>query len=124
MCLHNMAFSFDTENPNLETDSHSFHRLYTMRDPEGVTHILSETTSERDLGVIIDNKLSWQHHIDRAIAKAPVKKKPFDKLRHDACYLMYHTFQSNRIATIFSKNGISNYFLVASTSQCLIYTTY
>jgi len=58
-----MAFSLDTDNPYWESDPHSSNRLYTMRDKDGVTHILSETTSERDLGVIIDN-------IDHAAAKA------------------------------------------------------
>jgi len=60
-----------------------------MRDKDGVTHILSETTSERDLGVIIDNKLSWQHQIDHAIAKA---SSAYGNLKHSFKYWTPSTF--------------------------------
>ena len=94
-----MAFSFDTENPNLETDSHNFHRLYTMRDSENVTHILSETTSERYLGVIIDNKLSWQHQIDRAIAKA---SSAFGNLKRSFKFWTPSTFRALYVRPLFA----------------------
>ena len=70
--LHNTAFTQDSKNPNWETDSHNHHRLFTMRDSNGSTHTLTETTIERDLGIIIDNKLNWQNQIDHAISKASI----------------------------------------------------
>ncbi len=41
-----------------------------MLDSTGTRHILEETSTERDLGVLINNRLKWSDHIAHAKAKA------------------------------------------------------
>jgi hypothetical protein len=45
------------------------HRVFTMSTPEGC-HKLLETSSERDLGIIINNSLKWGDQVESAKAKA------------------------------------------------------
>jgi hypothetical protein len=41
-----------------------------MKSPLGVEHELQETQVERDLGVMLDNKLSWAYQVDHAVQRA------------------------------------------------------
>jgi hypothetical protein len=43
---------------------------YSLTDPEGNPYYLDEVQSERDLGVTVDNKLSFIEHIDTITKKA------------------------------------------------------
>jgi len=43
---------------------------YTMQDESGQTHILQETTEEKDLGIWMDNCLKFSVHAARAASKA------------------------------------------------------
>jgi hypothetical protein len=51
-------------------DPLSRHKIFTMRDQHGSRHNLVETSSERDLGVIINERLDWSDHIAHMKAKA------------------------------------------------------
>ena len=41
-----------------------------MRDNDGVYQQLEETEVEKDLGLYVDNKLSFHHHVNTAVNKA------------------------------------------------------
>lgn len=43
---------------------------YTMKDEEGARKELNETNLEKDLGLYVDNKLTFHHHIDESVKKA------------------------------------------------------
>ena len=51
-------------------DPHNKHFKFKMTDAAGVVHTLGETTQERDLGVITDNRLNWFGQIELVKAKA------------------------------------------------------
>ena len=42
---------------------------YTMNS-NGIITVLDESSCERDLGVLIDNKLKFSSHVDAAVSKA------------------------------------------------------
>ena len=44
--------------------------IYDMRDNDGVYQQLEETEVEKDLGLYVDNKLSFHHHVNTAVNKA------------------------------------------------------
>ena len=44
--------------------------VYDIRDNDGVYQQLEETEVEKDLGVYVDNKLSFHHHVHTAVNKA------------------------------------------------------
>ena len=57
----NEAFSCDPLlNPNREVDPHNRHPQLIMCDDKKTLHILEESTCEKYLGILIDNRLSWQ----------------------------------------------------------------
>lgn len=53
-----------------EADPHNIHHRFTMPTASGGRHILEETTLERDLGVHLNNRLSWTDHISIIKASA------------------------------------------------------
>ena len=57
-------------NPNWEVDLQNRHPKLIMLDENNLKHILEESTCERDLGVLIDNRLRWQPQINIAKSKA------------------------------------------------------
>ena len=44
-------------------------KAYTMKKPDGSTHTLATTSEEKDVGVIVDDKLSFNAHIANCINK-------------------------------------------------------
>ena len=67
----NTAFCCDdTNDPNSLIDPHNLHQRFTMQDSSGLSHILEETSVERDLGIQVDSKLDWSPQIDYVKAKA------------------------------------------------------
>ena len=69
----NEAFSCDqyiSDDLNSDSDPQFIHQRFTMTDPSNNTHILGETTTERDLGILVDNRLKWSDQIGYAKSKA------------------------------------------------------
>ena len=67
----NEAFSCDPLlNPNWEVDPHNRHLQLIMFDDKKTLHILEESTCEKDLGILVDNRVSWRYQIHLAIARA------------------------------------------------------
>ena len=44
--------------------------IYYIRDQEGRMHKVNESGGEKDLGVIVDQKLSFEEHVNKKVAKA------------------------------------------------------
>ena len=86
----NEGFCVDPSDPLLECDSNSRHSRYTMTDHHGVVHTLEETTVERDLGILVDNKLRWRNQIDLMCAKA---SSMLGCLRRTFIHWTPHTFK-------------------------------
>jgi hypothetical protein len=84
------------ENPNWETDQFGSHRKFTMCSETGQIHILSETTVERDLGILVDNRLLWHHQIENAKKKAFASlnnlKRAFQNWTPHTFKILYVTF--------------------------------
>ena len=72
-CIHftylQMENVLSKENPNWEVDPQNRHPKLIMLDENNLKHILEESTCERDLGVLIDNRLRWQPQINIAKSK-------------------------------------------------------
>ena len=44
--------------------------VYSMRDNDGIPRDLAVTVLEKDLGLYVDNKLSFHHHVDDSVKRA------------------------------------------------------
>ena len=75
----NTAFIFDSDSN------------YTMCNDYGDVQILEETSVERDLGILLDNRLNWSHQIDSSISKA---YKTLGMLRRSFKYWTPDTFRT------------------------------
>ena len=61
-----------------------------MINETGLNHILEETSSERDLGIIIDSNLNWKEQTNSAISKA---YSAFGILKRTFTYWTPYTFK-------------------------------
>jgi ribonuclease P/MRP protein subunit RPP40 len=92
----NEAFNTTTSDPNWDVDPNQRHQLFTMKDQNGIAHVLGETSSERDLGIIIDNKLKWKRQYDlmraRAYSVIGSLKRSFTHWTPQTFRILYTTF--------------------------------
>lgn len=85
--LHNTAFLDDLPGTHIPI---------TMIDKHGTVHILDETSVERDLGVLVDNRLLWHDQVSKAKAKAyaaiGLLKRSFKHWSVDSFCILYCTY--------------------------------
>lgn len=66
---------------------------YTLPKPDGSKHTLIEVTTEKDLGVLLDNKLKFSDHVNQSVAKANrilgCMKHTFKSMSPDVFSLLY-----------------------------------
>lgn len=68
----------------LHLGSNNPHSQYHMPKSDGSTHTLQAVTSEKDLGVTIDDKLKFSDHVNSAVSKA---NRVLGALRHSFKYM-------------------------------------
>ena len=68
---------------------------YTMTNCTGETQTISDCTEEKDLGVLFDNRLSFESHIQQVINKANkvlgIMKRTFTNMDSDIFLRLYKT---------------------------------
>ena len=72
------------------------HTQLTMTDKQGNTHVLDETTTERDLGVIVHNRFLWHDQVANAKSRAykalGMLKRTFKHWTIDSFRILYCTY--------------------------------
>ena len=70
--LLNTGFAIDPDLIALSNDEepHATHHKFTMMSESGDLHPIAESHCERDLGVLVDNRLNWAKHRENIKAKA------------------------------------------------------
>jgi hypothetical protein len=72
------------------------HVPLTMTDKHGIIHVLNETSVERDLGVLIHNRLLWHDQVAKAKSKAyaaiGLLKRSFKHWSIDSFRILYCTY--------------------------------
>ena len=112
----NLAFHCaDIDDPNCLVDPHNRHQRFTMQDSSGKFHILEESTLERDLGILVDNRLDWSSQIDHAKAKAYAAlgrlKRTFVNWTPHTFRILFSVFVRPHLefcATVWSPNNIGD----------------
>ena len=70
--------------------------VYNMRDNDGAYQHLEETEVEKDLGVYVDNILSFHQHVNTAVNKATrvlgVIKRTFTSHHQEAIHHLSKTY--------------------------------
>ena len=83
-------FVNETDFQLSEADPHNMNRKFYMKNIEGNRHILEESLAERDLGVLINNRLCWSDQIRQIKARAYAE---LGKLRRTFIFWNVNTFK-------------------------------
>ena len=92
--LLNSGFSCDANDDNDMPPG--FHNALTMTDKNGIAHVLDESSTERDLGVMVHNRFLWHDQVAMAKSKAYAAlgtlKRTFQHWTIESFRILYCTY--------------------------------